>query len=248
MIRAGCVLLTLVFWIPVARAGAEPVTFRVLDPLGRNVVMFESRAAMETIVGTTNRVSGTVRVDPEDVLSSTAAEFEVDLTALDTGIPRRNRDMREQYLETDRFPKIRFRLDRVVEAGQARLPDGQPVPVRAVGTVHLHGATRQEEVALRVTYFREGERTRVRLPGNLLRIEGRFDLQLKDYNIPIPKLVVMRLDNRISVAVDIFATDAPPSALAKLNPCNPCGGNPCNPCNPCNSGGGGKVNPCGGAK
>jgi polyisoprenoid-binding protein YceI len=217
---------------------AQQTSFEIVDPLGRNVVMFESKAPMETIIGTTNKVAGEVVLDPRNLAGSSKVDIRVYLKQLDTGIERRNQDMRDQYLQTDRFPETRFRLLKIRSVLPGKLVDGKPVEIEATGMIDLHGVSREETVNLKATYLKASEQTRFRLPGNLLRIQGSFDLDLENYDIPIPKLVVMRLDNKITITLDVFATDAPDKALSAQDPCNPCGSNPCNPCNPC------KTNPC----
>src|SRR5688572_24909834 len=64
------------------------------DPVGRNVVMIESRAPLETMVTTANQVVGEIHVNPENILDAPKARFEVDMASLDTGISMRNEHMR----------------------------------------------------------------------------------------------------------------------------------------------------------
>jgi polyisoprenoid-binding protein YceI len=220
----------------IGQVNAQQTEFTIDDPLGRNVVMFESKAPMETIIGTTNKVRGKISANPTDLMDSPNVEFQVDLRSLDTGIERRNQDMRNQYLETEKYPEVGFQLLKVVKVSQKTLADGQSVDIEATGTVSLHGISREETISLRATFFEATDETRTRLPGNLLRIEGSFNLDLGEYGIPIPKLVVMRLDSKITVTIDVFASDAPAEAMRNLDPCNPCSNtNACNPCssNPC---------------
>ncbi|OGG54797.1 MAG: hypothetical protein A3F84_21800 [Candidatus Handelsmanbacteria bacterium RIFCSPLOWO2_12_FULL_64_10] len=257
------ILIVMTMWavaLAARPALAGPATFHVNDKMGRNVVKFESHAPLETIIGTTNQVVGEIQVDPDNITASPKVSFEVDLASIDTGIQLRNQHMREQYLNTAKYPKITFALDRVDKASQSKLAGGQVIDIDGVGTFTLHGVTRQEPVHVRATYLKESADTRLKMPGNLLRVAASFNLKLSDYKIPIPQMVILKLDENIKVDVDAFATDAAPG-MAGMNPCNPCGGkaaNPCNPCggkkaaNPCNPCGKKKMenpcNPCGGKK
>ena len=186
---------------------AEQTTFRVNDPAGRNVVKFESNAPLETIVGKTGRISGFVRIDPDDLTSMPYAEFDVDADSLDTGILLRNEHMLNQYLETERFPNIRFELKEIETGNAKRLENGKPVDLVGVGIFYLHGVTREIPVELLVQFQKEHEQTRQLIPGNLLKIKARFGINLNDYDIPIPQLVALKLDAQIRISVDVIASD-----------------------------------------
>jgi len=202
---------------------AKRMSFRVSDPVHRDVVTFVSNAAMEKVVGSTSVVSGEIAVDLDAVGREPVAAFRVDLRSLKTRIQRRDEDMRRDYLETDNYPEIRFRLRAGTDAPTGAVVAGIPFEFKAVGDVSLHGVTRQEAVDIRAVFWPESDQTRKRLPGNLLRIEATFDLLLSNYEIEIPQLVVLRVDDRVHVSVDVLASDASPDDLARLNPCNPCG-------------------------
>ena len=128
--------------------------------------------------------------------------------------------------------------------------DQKPITVDAVGTLELHGVKKPVTIKdVKVTYFKESDATKAKMPVNLLHIEGGFSIKRSDSNIKRPQMVLLKLDENIKVNVDVFATTATPSGMA-ANPCNPCGSKkPVNPCNPCS----GKkpanpCNPCGGKK
>src|SRR5690606_20307632 len=79
--------------------------FYANDPVGRNVVVIESHAPLETMVTTTNQVVGEIKLNPDNVLDNPQARFELDTASLDTGIPLRNEHLRgEAWLETDKYP------------------------------------------------------------------------------------------------------------------------------------------------
>jgi len=69
---------------------------------------------------------------------------------------------------------------------------------------------------LTITYFKESESTKNRLPGDLLHIEGTFDVLLSDHNIERPQFVILKLDDKQKVNIDLFsATGLPPVERAK---------------------------------
>ena len=74
-----------------------------------NLVRFQSKAALEDFDGKTRKVTGTLVVDPDDLGDSLQVQVEVDLASLDTGISLRNKHMRENHLETEKYPSAVFR-------------------------------------------------------------------------------------------------------------------------------------------
>jgi polyisoprenoid-binding protein YceI len=73
------------------------------------MVKFVSDAPIENFEGITDKIDGYLYWEDPDITKNSAIYFEVDLNALDTGIGLRNRHMRENYLETDRFPLTYFK-------------------------------------------------------------------------------------------------------------------------------------------
>ncbi len=74
----------------------QTVEFKAADPLGRNSVQFRTSAPLEDIVGMTNKLAGSIKVDPANLTNGPlAARFEVEMSSLDTGIALRNRSRRK---------------------------------------------------------------------------------------------------------------------------------------------------------
>lgn len=215
---------------PCAAHGKE---FMVGD--NRNVFTFESKAPLEKIVGTTSKITGKVHLDPKDITKHTMATFSLDLASMKTGIGLRDEHMRDGYLETSKYPHAVLTIEKVISASQKMLADQKPITVDAVGTLTLHGVKKPVTIKnANITYFKESEATRGKMPGDLLHVEGGFSIQLPDYNIKVPQKLFLKLDKTIKVNVDLFATTDAKMAMA-ANPCNPCGGKAVNPCNPCSA-------------
>src|SRR5215203_2967658 len=118
-----------------------PREFKVDDAWGRDVVQFRATAPMEEIVGTTNEIVGTVRVDPGAVRGAgTQARFDVDLTTVKTGIAMRDGSV-QKSLGANAQPKATFTLTRVKTASAGLLAPEVPVRIVAEGTFSLHGIT-----------------------------------------------------------------------------------------------------------
>ena len=185
------------------------VEFKAADPIGRNTVQFKTAAPLEDIVGITNKINGQIKVNPNDLRdAATSARFEVDLADLKTGIALRDTHMREQYLQTDKYPTAIFTLERIRKASASTLKPNSIVALTVEGTFELHGVRRKVEVPATVSYVPESESSMPKLPGNLLRVTSEFDIRLADYNIERPQMVILKVGDTARVSLDVFATDA----------------------------------------
>lgn len=215
MIRFLAIFSLVLLQIFVISRGQTLSTFHVDDPFFRNIVQFRTEAPLEDILGVTYHITGSLQFDPEDLTGDRSeARFEVELTTLDTGIDLRNADLKEEYLHTDQYPTAVFTLEKIIRAAPSRLEPNKPILLTASGTFALHGVTRNMEVEMKVTYLPETQVTRFKLPGNLLKIVGEFDVNLADYAIEIPRMAVLRVGEVAHVRLDLFATDAEPTILS----------------------------------
>jgi polyisoprenoid-binding protein YceI len=195
---------------------AEEITFYVNDDQKRDIVTFTSKAPLETVTGRTAEVRGFVTFDPQDIIGTAKGGFEVDLASLKTGINLRDKHMREQYLETDKYPLVIFKLTRVAQASSNMLENNQTVDLVLEGQFKLHGVTRDISIPVSVKFTKATEETKKHRPGNLLRITADFDVLLSDYNITRPQFVILKLDDNQKVSIDLMAsTELPEVALAE---------------------------------
>lgn len=202
--RFSLILTALVLATSV-NARAATRTFYVNDPLQRDLVSFKLHGPLQTVEGRTASVKGYVEVDPNHIRSASRARFEVDLASLKTGIGLRDKHMRDKYLETDKYPQAVFELTRVVDTDSNDLVDQKPINLTLEGNLTIHGVSKTVQIPVTVTYFGESESTKSKLPGDLLRIQGRWEILLSDYNISRPKFVVIKLDDKVQAEIDLFA-------------------------------------------
>jgi polyisoprenoid-binding protein YceI len=182
------IVFTLIFTI------AESVysTEYNVDKSKKNLVKFVSSATFQEFEGVTNNIDGYLFYKDNDFLSGSDLYFEVDLRTLDTGIGLRNRDMRENYLETDEYPFTQYKgkiiyVDKVSDAEYKVTTDGN---------LSIHGVTKP-----------------LKINGNLYPVEGGyrvkayFEILLSDYNIEIPKLMFMKVSNSIKLVLDFYVKE-----------------------------------------
>lgn len=189
-------------------AGAEPAAFKVLPNYSR--ATFKSDAVLETIVGTTAGpgLSGSVSVDlakPE----VTAGVIRVDLTTLNSGVAKRDADMKgSDYLDTadeaNRYAV--FEIKGVETAGP--LEPGKDVPAKVKGILTTKGKPVERVAAARVTYLRltpqEFEQyKRFGYTTDVIRVRAKFDTTFTDHGMQVPKYLLLKLSNSIELETDL---------------------------------------------
>jgi polyisoprenoid-binding protein YceI len=178
-------------------------TYTITDD-GKNYATFESEATLETIKGTTTKISGSITADPSNA-NTGAATITVDLSSLDTGIAMRNEHMRgAKFLDTEKFPTATFKT--VSVSGAKSIAPNQPVELSLTGDFTLHGVTKRITVPARVVVIPENEMTKSsRGPGDWIHGTVIFPIKLTDYSIAVPEKLVLKLANDVNVRVDFFA-------------------------------------------
>jgi polyisoprenoid-binding protein YceI len=144
---------------------------------------------METFEGKTSRIDGYIYWEADQITVKSAVYFEVDLNSIRTGIGLRDRHMRENYLETDRWPKAFFKgkITHTKDLGNGRKA------VHVSGIFSVHGVENPLDL--------EGT---MEFKGDQIIITASFDILLTDYNIKIPKIMFLKLDNEIRIRIRIL--------------------------------------------
>jgi polyisoprenoid-binding protein YceI len=177
-------------------AQAAPITFTVSGGEG-NLIKFESKAPLETVTGTTSKVTGTITVDPTDLGAGVSAMISVDAASIKTGNGIRDGHMRDNHLHAKDHPEIRFSLNNFALDGA--LQSGVAKACTVVGEFSLHGVTKTISVPVEVTYMElEGQKK--------MRVVGSFSVTLSEYNIPRPQFLVMRLDEVQKITIDFWGS------------------------------------------
>jgi len=209
MDRFKFILITLIVLIA-GRAIADTVTFYINDDKKRDIVTFTSKAPLETIVGKTSEIKGYIKVDPINITSDVKANFTVDLISLKTGIDLRDEHMRDNHLETNKYPEASFELENIISSSDSNLLENKTSLLTLEGDFSIHGVTKKTSAQALVAYVIENEDTQKRLPGDLLHVEVQFEIFLADFNIKRPQFLFLKLDEKIVVNVDIFASTKSP--------------------------------------
>jgi len=126
-------------------ASAQGVAFQ-LDPQ-HTTVNFALSDVLHKVAGTFRLKQGSLRFDPAS--SKVTGTIVVDARSGETGSGMRDRKMHREVLESDRYPEIVFRPDRV--EGTV-LPQGKS-SVRVHGIFSIHGADHELTVPAEVEIF-----------------------------------------------------------------------------------------------
>ncbi len=186
----------------VLATGAARAEDFVVHSGGDSKVVFTSKAMTESFEGKTNRMEGTLSVNPGAVGDSISVHLEVDLASLDTGSKLRNTHMRNNHLETATYPKAVFDGAAVVSPAGATLPPGKPVAFELEGTFALHGVSRRMRCAAEATYVPTAH-------GGRLAFVATFPVLLSDYSIKRPEFLFLKLAETQQVRVSGTASSQP---------------------------------------
>lgn len=140
--------------------------------LGYRVVEELARVGTSTAVGRTSVVSGSVVLTESQVTSATIT---ADLTKLQSDNNQRDGQLRNQAIETSKFPNATFVLAGPL-AVPAGLASGQAVDVTLNGKLTLHGVTKDVAVP-----------AQAQLKDGALVVVGSIDIKFADYSINKPQ-------------------------------------------------------------
>jgi len=167
-------------------------------------VKFKIEGPIDDVNGETKQLSGNLELEPANVGASRGV-VAVDLSLIRTGIDERDRDMRVEFLQTNRFPFAIMQIDKLERASAAALEPDKVVDAEAVGSFEVHGIRRQLRfnVSLKMT----GDRK--------VWARGAFEVPFADYGIPRPQRLFLKLGDTADVTFEALFE---PKAAAKEAP------------------------------
>lgn len=200
---AGLAVALLMQGIHVANADAKPLHYEIDGPGSK--VSFNSDAPVEVITGHTTKVKGDVRLDDSflfDAKHPFSARFAVDLTSIDTGIALRNEHMRDNFLETAKYPEAVYQVSGLRLVGpRPNLKKPGTVRLISTGNFSVHGVTIPKTIPLTVRYTPVNGKSRA-----TIRIQGKFPVTLTQHHIQRPEAVFVKLAETVFVTVNLLGT------------------------------------------
>ena len=171
-------------------ASDVPVQFH-LDP-AESRVWFDANARLHSFRGETQQLTGRFtlqRRSPPELVDATVT---IKAGSLATGNPERDADMRQDFLEVERFPTIDFRVDELLTP-QAAAGDGS-WDVVLQGKLTVHGVTRDVRVP-----------TTVRIADERVTARGRIHMDMQAFNIRVPRLFLIPMKSEVLVGFEVVA-------------------------------------------
>ncbi len=178
-----------IFIILLFAAAGFSAEFQV-DTEADNMVLFMVQAPMEQFDGSTAMIDGFVKWEGENPLTESEFYFQVDLRDLDTGIAKRNQQMREKYLQTDKYP---YAVYTGMLTAIDTLETDNEFDVKVEGTLNLHGVEQ--------SYVIDG---RISLIDSTMQVQCGFELGLQRHNIKIPKIMFAKISDFILMDLSFY--------------------------------------------
>lgn len=168
-----------------------------VDTSAKNLVQFTSEVVVLTFDGVTDNIDGYLYWEGDSMFQTNSKlYFEVDLNTLETGMSKRDRDMRD-VLETPKWQFTSFegqissveKIDSTVTAFQ----------IWTTGKMFIHGVSQEMEIPGIVTIETDGR----------MRVVCDFVVLLSDFNIEAPSLAAfVKVSNEIKLHLDFYLNES----------------------------------------
>lgn len=205
MWRLTPVLPGLVLFALAARVAAgDEVTYYVGHHEKFVNVTFESEADLETIVGTTHKAAGEIKVD--SAAQTGSVSLSVPVTSLKTGVDMRDGHLcSDMWLDAAKFPNLTFASKSVKKVA------GAENKVEVLGDFTMHGVTKEMTVVVEFKELPEEAAQKAHFPaGKWLRFSTEFKVKLSDFGVKVPEVAVGKVNDTWTVKMTIFAGTAKP--------------------------------------
>lgn len=188
-------ILWTVTWLGSLPAGGdEPRRFHIAP--SASLVWFDADARLSRFRGETQQVTGSFFLSPGPPPQIAEAQVSIDAASLTTGNVDRDADMRHDFLEVTKYPNIEFIITDLLTPR----PTGDSAQWDMVlqGRLTVHGMTREVQVPTTAT-----------LGEDHLSARGQVHLDMRDYNIRVPRLFLIPMQSEVLVGFQIIAYPAP---------------------------------------
>ncbi len=179
---------------------AQAETFSVA-PRPHGSVKFKVEGPLDDVLGETRQVSGNLELDTANWAAG-KGWVAVDLATIKTGINQRDEDMKNEFLQTARFPFALLAIDKLERPSAPKLEAGQTVEGDAIGTFELHGVRRAVRVPVKLKMDADRK----------LWVSGKIEVPFADYNVTRPQRLFIKLGDVADVGFEVLF--APQAAAA----------------------------------
>jgi len=173
------ILLSFSMLFGLSSSHADTIHFDFKDPKNVNNIIFQMDAPLESINGSGDGISGSVKFDPEKP-ELTKGEIILDAKSLHVGNPVLKEHMHgKDWLNVEKFPSIRFSLNQLNDIKK----EGIHFLANAHGKMTIRNITLDMKVPVKLTYLKGMLEKRNRVKGDLLVIRSKFSVKRDDFNI-----------------------------------------------------------------
>lgn len=163
-----------------------------VDKKSDNSVVFHSSTTLLDFQGKTDHIDGYIYWEGDSLLNSKSdIYFEVALATFETGIGKRDSDMRRDVLETEKYPLAKF-SGIVINTKRTT----NQIELKAKGKLSLHGV--EKPLIIKAVLQKINKK---------MRVKSTFSVLLKDYNIAAPTLMAfikVAQEIKIEVSLNLF--------------------------------------------
>ena len=200
MIHFRSIALAVALTAAAATLPPAAVTYHFGVSTPRTNIAFESRAELETIIGSSNELEGTAKLDEK--AGEVTAELKVAVNSLKTGIDERDKHLRsDDWLDSDKFPNIEFKVTK------SSKKKGEDNIYLVEGDFTMHGKTKSISTEVKVKKISADVVKRTRMePGEWVKFSTTFSVKLSDFGVTIPEHVGPKVDDTWTVKFDAFAS------------------------------------------
>lgn len=178
---------------------AAPVTYNLSERHGKNQIVFESKAPLEYIEGTVDRIEGQIGVDTSRPDLGISASIHIPVEAMDTGHLQRNEHLKSvDWMNAAAYPTIRFVLNPPLSGDVVKKSAGKWF-VNAKGHFQMKGNSKMVTAPVTLEFKSAGGDDKVIL-------KGRFSLRLSDFGIRGPaavRLMGVRVSETVNVELNL---------------------------------------------
>ena len=130
----------------------------------KSKVTFTVKGPFGTVHGSFTGLKATIKFDEKD-LAGSSVSASIDAKTVSTGVGLRNRDLRNEeiWLNTDKFPTINFKSNKIEKTGNG---------FKAIGELTLKGTTKPVEIPF--TFSEKGSEG---------VFKGQFQINREDYKV-----------------------------------------------------------------
>ncbi len=195
---------------------AAPQRFDFRDAIQRNSLEVSLQSPLERTTAISHFVSGWVELDPENVGAGIRGELEFDTRTFETGLESKNLFLKERVLDAGRFPLVQAAFIKVEGPVTGKATTSEGAKLRTEIGIKIKGQAKSFSLPLKITYLKESEVTRQRLPGNLLTIFSDSDVTLDRLGIQVPEGFRLMNTNSVRVILHMVGSDKLPIGTSAL--------------------------------